>query len=272
MSSSAIAAIDGVIHLGAMSRALWGEHFPARCKYLNCSSVESLLDQIRRSNPDCWFLLASSKEVYGDAGSARVPEDAELRPKGIYATSKLDAERLVQEAAANGLRCGVARLSTVYGGLLDHPGRLIPSCVNAALTGAPLTVDSASIVVDPTHVEDVVRGLIKFATYLQGSTQARCTTVNLCAGHGVSIADIVSMVSECVPKPIITQQGEPRLYMSKGFVGSNEKAGALLDWIPRISVQDGLRNYVKMIAEVSDSAIAFRRSDFVQRLVEGSVS
>ncbi len=255
-----------------MSRALWGEHFPARCKYLNCSSVESLLDQIRRSNPDCWFLLASSKEVYGDAGSARVPEDAELRPKGIYATSKLDAERLVQEAAANGLRCGVARLSTVYGGLLDHPGRLIPSCVNAALTGAPLTVDSASIVVDPTHVEDVVRGLIKFATYLQGSTQARCTTVNLCAGHGVSIADIVSMVSECVPKPIITQQGEPRLYMSKGFVGSNEKAGALLDWIPRISVQDGLRNYVKMIAEVSDSAIAFRRSDFVQRLVEGSVS
>lgn len=267
LSAETVATLDGVIHLGAMSRALWGEAFPERCMDLNFTSVASVLRLVEVANPKCWVLLASSKEVYGDSKSTYVREDFELRPKGVYARSKMEAEGLLQEAAVRGMHCGIARLSTVYGGFLDHEGRLIPSCVSAALTGRTLEVDSESVVLDPTHVDDVVGGLAKFAAYLDDSSQAGCITINLCAGYGVTIAEIVKAVSDYAQRDVVTRAGSPRPFMSKSFIGSNDKARVELGWVPETPFHDGLRTYVKTLSEVPNLAGAFRRSDFIRSLV-----
>lgn len=269
LTADVVAALDGVVHLGGMSRVVWGEAHPERCMDLNATHVARLLRLVQETNPHCWFLLASSKEVYGDSGTAFVREDAELRPKSVYARSKLQAEHLVQEAALRGLRGGIVRLSTVYGAFGDHEGRLIPKCVSSALTRQVFTVDSETVVLDPTHVDDVVRGLVRFTEYLDALGPAGCTTMNLCAGRGLSIREIVRTVSDCAPWPLVTRPGVPRSYMGKAFVGDNAKAKAVLGWEPTIIFTERLHAYMEAVSQLAEPAKAFRADDLVQRLLSG---
>lgn len=268
ITADIIASVSGVIHLGAMARALWGESYPAECFSLNSAAVAQVLGLVRTFNPGCWLLLASSKEVYGDPSIIPVTEDHPLRPKGVYARSKVEAERLVLLAGESGVTCGIARLSTVYGDVGDHPGRLIPSCVKAAISRSALSVDSSTAVFDPTHIRDVVRGLYRFAEVLEKKLRSDCLILNLCGGQGATIYEIVDAISAGADSPIETRRGKPRLFMSKQFVGSNAKAKKILGWAPDIEYREGLLAYATLVRRAQDLESMFQEEIFLDRLLK----
>lgn len=139
--------VVGAIHLAAVSRVLWCLENEDDCWDVNERGTKMVLNALsnlnRKDSGKRWFILASSREVYGNARDAGpTAEDAEKKPTNIYGASKLAAERVVEkhlrsleeQRAPGSLHAIALRLSNVYGGAYDHVERLVPSITTQALS------------------------------------------------------------------------------------------------------------------------------------------
>jgi len=86
----------------------------------------------------------------------------------VYGRSKMEAERLCVDAIRPGLQVTVLRFTNVYG-RRDH-GRVIPSFLNNAAAGIPLTLYGGDQVLDFIWVEHAVDALVSagLGTYNEG--------------------------------------------------------------------------------------------------------
>lgn len=145
---------DAVIHLAAESHVDRSIHTPSEFVSTNVLGTQVLLDCARRqwrTNPDkdicttyrnnCRFLYVSTDEVYGALGaSGRFCEDSPLAPNNPYSASKAGAEMLVRASCKTyGLPAIITRCANNYGPY-QHPEKLIPRMVYAALARKPLPV------------------------------------------------------------------------------------------------------------------------------------
>ena len=120
--AAAVAGCSGIVHLAAVSRVVWGEQDPERCHQVNVAGTSNVLAAARDGGARSpWVLVASSREVYGQAARFPVPESAPFQPLNAYARSKVDVENLVALAQGAGVRASVVRFSSVYGTAADHP-------------------------------------------------------------------------------------------------------------------------------------------------------
>jgi nucleoside-diphosphate-sugar epimerase len=138
---AAVAGVDGVVHLAAVSRVVWAERDPELCRATNVDVLGRLLGLLARQSSNPWLVFASSREVYGDAAEIPVAEDAPLRPMNVYARSKVAGERLVREAVDAGLRGSICRFSSVYGSVRDHADRVVMAFAGAAARGGAMRVE-----------------------------------------------------------------------------------------------------------------------------------
>lgn len=139
--------VVGVVHLAAVSRVLWCLENEADCWDVNQRGTQLVLDALTNLNAKDsgkrWFVLASSREVYGNPLHDKpTTEDMERKPANVYGASKLAAEHVVTKhldalntrRAPGTLRVIALRLSNIYGGVYDHLERLIPSITTQALS------------------------------------------------------------------------------------------------------------------------------------------
>lgn len=106
-----------MIHLAAVSRVGWCLENEPDCDDVNVRGTELVIDAIESRKMNAWFIQASSREVYGNAESFPVPEDAPNTPANAYGRTKSDAEAVIRR---HSLPAILLRLSNVYGGLADH--------------------------------------------------------------------------------------------------------------------------------------------------------
>ena len=157
----------GVVHLAAVSRVVWAERDPGTCWNTNVEGIRIVLEAVGRGAPRPWLLFASSREVYGQPDRLPATEDCPLRPVNIYGRSKVEGERLVQEAREGGLRTASVRLSNVYGSTRDHADRVVPAFVRAAVFGETIRIDGGACTFDFTHVDDTIRGMVALIDMLE---------------------------------------------------------------------------------------------------------
>lgn len=99
---------------------------------------------------------------YGTA-SGDLREDTRATPTTLYGETKLAGTEAVTEVGdRTGARVMTARLFTVYG-VGEHPGRLLPSIIEARITGAALPLSEGRQRRDFCYVEDVADGLLRLA-------------------------------------------------------------------------------------------------------------
>jgi nucleoside-diphosphate-sugar epimerase len=109
----AVSGVDAVIHLAAAE----GERV---CRANSAAAIETnveataLLAEVCRGLGVARLALASTLEVYGRS-NRHVDETAEPEPAGLYAATKLDAERLALSAAADGPATVAFRMGEVFG-------------------------------------------------------------------------------------------------------------------------------------------------------------
>ena len=143
-----ICDVDGVIHLAAISRVVTGYKDPYAAVMTNVIGTSNILDLIRRKNPSCWMIFGSSREVYGESQSIKKESDPQ-KPVNVYGVSKSAGEYLSLCYGNNyNLRTFVVRFSNVYGGLNDHPDRVIPRFFNQALANSDITVYGGNQIFD----------------------------------------------------------------------------------------------------------------------------
>lgn len=243
----AMANVDGVIHLAAVSRVVWGQQDPAQCWAVNAEASQTLLRIAGELPQRPWVLAASSREVYGDPSRFPVTESAPLAPINVYGRSKLALEEAVTAAKERGQIAAVVRFANVYGRTQDHHDRALPAFCAAAAKGYPLRVDGSDTQFDFTHVEDAARGAFAMAKSLQDGIDL--PPIHLLTGRGASLMEAAQFAVAAAGTDSQIRLAPPRDYDVSHFVGDPTRAEKLLGWKARICLEDGIADLVHRFAK-----------------------
>ncbi|CAL9336491.1 dTDP-glucose 4,6-dehydratase [Nocardiopsis dassonvillei] len=197
------------------------------------------------------FLLASTSEVYGDPLEYPQRETYwgnvnPVGPRSVYDEAKRYAESLVMaHARARGADAGIARIFNSYGpGMRADDGRMVPTFVNQALEGRPLTVagdghQTRSL----CYVDDTVRGLMALA-----ARRGVRGPVNIGSDEEMSVLSLVGLVLRLTGSDseivfVDRPQDDP------GFRRPDIRlARELLGWSPRVRIREGMRRVIDHFA------------------------
>jgi nucleoside-diphosphate-sugar epimerase len=240
----ALAGVTGVIHLGGVSRVVWGEHSPLNCWQTNVEATQTILKLALRLPQQPWFIYASSREVYGQQVEVPVSEAAFLNPMNVYARSKYAAEQLVWQARDGGLRAAVIRFSSVYGDVDDHSDRVVPAFASAAAFGGTMRLDGPDCTFDFTHVADVASGVIDVASLLSAGDR-NLPPLHFVSGIGTTLRELSEIARDAAASPrIIVKVAPPRKFDITRFWGDPSRAAAILGWRSSIPVREGVNKLV----------------------------
>lgn len=239
----AMQAATGVIHLAAVSRVIHGEQDPARCWAVNVEATGVLLDIALSSSRAPWVVYASSREVYGQQDVQPVPETAPLRPKNVYARSKMAAERRMEDARAAGLATAILRFSNVYGDVTDHPDRVVPAFARIAATGGRIRIDGADCTFDFTHIADVADGILR-AVRMLCAGERDLPAIHFVTGIETSLGALAELAILLGGASVAAIEAPARSFDVHRFCGDPSNAAALLGWRATTLLNVGLARLV----------------------------
>jgi UDP-glucose 4-epimerase len=205
----ATAGADSIVHLAARPSVERSLLDPMASHDVNVTGTLTVLDVAQRA--EAHVIVTSSGSVYGGADLLPCREDGPVAPRSPYAASKLAAEAYALAYQASfGLPVLVARLFTVFGPFqsVGHAySAVIPSFIDAALSGRPLTVfGDGKQTRDVAYVEPI-------AAMLADATTRRLAhpgPVNLAFGNRVDLLTMVAHLEEIVGYPLPVAFGPTR--------------------------------------------------------------
>ncbi|MBL0142929.1 MAG: NAD-dependent epimerase/dehydratase family protein [Betaproteobacteria bacterium] len=237
---------DIVVHLAAHAKVHELVQDPRRA-LANVSMAHLVLEYCRRLSVPIVF--ASSREVYGDlhCSSARESDADFSGAASAYAAGKIAVESMVYAySRCYGLPYLVFRLSNVYGRFdndLDRMERVVPLFIRRIADDQSITVFGAGKVLDFTHVDDCIDGIVSGIERL-GDGRVRNQTINLASGEGHSLLQLAAWVGDCLGKQPRIVLAQPQAGEVIRYVANLEKARALLDFAPKIALRDGVSRAV----------------------------
>lgn len=112
----AVDGVDAVVHLAAMVGQPICEQRPGPAEEINVTSTLQLLDVCADSGVER-FVFGSSCSVYGETleSDHHLTEDSTLRPKSLYAETKVRVENAIGERHSGPMAVTTLRFATSYG-------------------------------------------------------------------------------------------------------------------------------------------------------------
>jgi nucleoside-diphosphate-sugar epimerase len=246
---TSLVGVDGVIHLAAITRVIWGENDPGRCRDTNVRALTTLIQKMSLMQKRPWLLFASSREVYGQAKRFPVREDDPLQPLNTYARTKVEGEMLVLAARAS-IPTNICRFSTVYGSATDHLDRLVPAFARSAARGGTLRIEGKDNFLDCTHVLDVSRGIMTVAEMSHKGEVL--PPIHFVSGIATKLSDLAALAQRHSRFKLSILDSAPRNYDANQFLGDPERARRLLGWNASISIERGFGDLVRAFSEMAD--------------------
>jgi nucleoside-diphosphate-sugar epimerase len=239
---------DGVVHLAAVSRVIWGEREPERCVAVNEGGTRNVLAAALAAASRPWVLFSSSREVYGEAARLPVDEDTPVRPVNVYGRTKAVGEALSLEARGRGLRTAVLRFSNVYGSVLDHADRVVPAFCRGAALGHALRVDGPLHTFDFTHLDDTVDGVVRAVDALAAGV-SDLPPVHLLPGVPTTLGQLAVMAAAAGGWRSAIHEAPSRNFDVARFCGDPRRARELLGWSARTPIARGVEDFVRAFAD-----------------------
>lgn len=239
-----VAGVDGIVHLAAVSRVVWGERDPELCWATNIGGLRNVLEAAAQSARMPWLIFASSREVYGQPEALPATEDAPLRPVNVYGRSKVEGELLVAEAQRAGVRACTIRLSNVFGSTSDHADRVVPAFARAAAFGEELRVDGRGHTFDFTHIDDVARGVVALIKLLAAGNPPP-PPIHFVSGQPTTLGELANLAARLGRSGCAIRTATPRDFDVARFFGDSSRARTLLGWQPLVRLEDGLARLVQ---------------------------
>lgn len=242
-----IARVDGIVHLAAVSRVIWGERDPALCWATNVDGLRNVIEAAAASVRAPWLIFASSREVYGQPDRLPADEDCPLHPINVYGRSKVEGERLVEQARTR-LRACTVRLSNVFGSTADHADRVVPAFARAAALGQELRVDGFDHTFDFTHIDDVTRGIVALAELLAAGNPLP-PPIQFVTGRATTLGELATLAIRFGQPGSRIRAAASRDFDVARFVGTSARAKALLGWRPLVRLEEGVARLVCAFGE-----------------------
>ena len=186
------------------------------------------------------FVLASTSSVYGEETRRPFEEFSPAnKPLSPYAASKKSAEMLAHTYHhLHGLDISILRYFTVYGPA-GRPDMVVFRFIRGIAEGKTITVyGDGSQERDFTHVEDAARGTVAALRPLGFAV------VNLGGERPVPLTRIISYIEGALGKQANIEHAERHAADPKATAADIRRAGQLLGWRPRVSLEDGIKGAV----------------------------
>ena len=184
------------------------------------------------------FVLASTSSVYGKTEKIPFIEtDNADQPLASYPASKRAAE-ILGHTYHNlvDMNVTVLRFFNVYGPA-GRPDMMPMRLMEAALDGTQIPAfNNGDIHRDWTFIDDTVDGVVAALERPLGYE-----IINLGCGNPISLQDMIDAVEEFSGREINTVPTPTPLSDPPITYCNNEKARRLLDFEPKVSIQDGLK-------------------------------
>jgi UDP-glucose-4-epimerase GalE len=242
---------DAIVHMAALAEVGESVLQPDRYREVNVEGTRALVAAAAEAGIGR-VVFSSTAAVYGQPDVVPIPEDALLRPTNPYGETKLAAERLLDEAqSADGPACLALRYFNACGADGDQgedhdpESHLVPLALRAARDGGELavfgddypTVDG-TCVRDYVHVADLADAHIAALRRLPGVTGA----CNLGTGAGATVSQVLDTVERVTGLGLRRRVAPRRPGDPTALVASYARALELLDWTPRRTLDDAVRD------------------------------
>jgi GDP-6-deoxy-D-talose 4-dehydrogenase len=226
---------DAVVHLAAVSFVAHGDVDAIyRVNVVGSRNLlEALADAPRKPRI---VVLASSANVYGNAGVEPITEDTPPAPANDYAVSKLAMEWMAG-LWADRLPIAIARPFN-YTGAGQPEAFLVPKIVAHFRRGdRVIELGNTDVSRDFSDVRDVARA---YAAIVAKAPAGR--TFNICSGAAYSLGDVLAMLARMAGYEIQvrTNPAFVRANEVKRLVGSNARLRELTGFTPAIPLQETL--------------------------------
>jgi dTDP-glucose 4,6-dehydratase len=202
------------------------------------------------------FFLASTSECYGDPEVS--PQNEEywgrvnpIGPRGVYDEAKRFAEAMTMAYHRyHSVDTHIVRIFNTYGPRMRlNDGRALPNFVHQALSGKPLTVyGTGKQTRSFCYVSDLIEGIYR----LMLSDEHLPT--NIGNPQEITILEFAERVRKHFPgAPEIVFEPLPQ-DDPKQRCPDIRKARRLLDWEPKVNLEEGLRETIKYFKGVYSAA------------------
>lgn len=222
----AVEGVDGVCHLAALTRVRESFDRPDEYRAVNVGGTRALLEALARTRgrggdgaEPIAFVQASTAAVYGAPETQPITEETVAAPASPYGESKLAAEDVVREHAADGTIAAIGlRAFNVAGSVAGFgdpdESRIIPRTLLAAAGLRPaLTLNGdGSAVRDFVHVDDVARAYLLALSALSapdGGQAAQLRLYNVGA-TGASVREIIAAVESVTGRQVPVERRPPQ--------------------------------------------------------------
>tara|TARA_A100001011_G_scaffold400537_1_gene516012 strand:+ start:14825 stop:15826 length:1002 start_codon:yes stop_codon:yes gene_type:complete len=258
--------IDYVFHFAGIAPLPNCQENPYEAVDVNVAGTANVLEAARLNGVKR-VVFASTSAIYENNKIAPFKESDDVSPDLIYATTKLQSEKLCNSfSSVYGMEIVILRFFNVYGPHQDFKrkqppltGYLMKEFISG---GVPILHSDGHQKRDYIYIDD----LTEMCELVMTHKNAPSETFNVCSGEAISVRDIVGQIAsnfKNTKEPIYQEAHKfwdkyPKLFngqyplskerlieeVTKFSLGSNDKAAKLLHWKSKVSPEEGFKKTV----------------------------
>nr|WP_294937035.1 NAD-dependent epimerase/dehydratase family protein [uncultured Flavobacterium sp.] len=213
----------------------------------NIYATQNLLEAVLEYNPSLkLFVNIATSSVYGI--EATVNEVVPAKPISFYGTTKLAGEQLALGLQRTGkLKACSIRLYSVFGPR-ERPEKLYTKLIDNLYNNKPFPLFEGSINHERsfTYVGDIADGL---AAIIGREEVVNGEIINLGTDEVNTTAEGIKAVEEIMAKELIIEHKPARKGDQQKTAAVIDKAKKLLDYQPKVSLKQGLKEQVNWYLE-----------------------
>jgi CDP-glucose 4,6-dehydratase len=235
--------IDTVFNLAAQTIVPIANRAPLSTFETNIKGTWTVLEAARRSPTVTRMMVASSDKAYGVHETLPYVEDAPLLGCHPYDVSKTCADLIARTYFATyDLPIAVTRCANLYGGGDLNWNRIVPGTVRSLIRGeCPIIRSDGTLQRDYLYVQDAVHAYMTLAECLDAD-EVKGQAFNFGMDKPTSALEMVQAIVAVSDRPDlepVVLNNAPNEILTQYMDSS--KAHRLLDWAPRYSLEEGLR-------------------------------
>ncbi|CAI1492446.1 dTDP-glucose 4,6-dehydratase 1 [Thermococcus nautili] len=249
LMSELVKKVDAIVNFAAESHVDRSISSPDHFLRSNVIGVYTILEAIRKANPEVRLVHISTDEVYGDILEGSFREEDALKPSSPYSATKAAADSLVLGwARTYNLNASITRCTNNYGPY-QFPEKLIPKTIIRASMGLKVPIyGTGQNVRDWIYVEDHVRAVE--TVLLKGEPRE---IYNVSAGEERTNLEVVKTILRLLGKDeSLIEFVEDRPGHDLRYSLDSWRIMRDLKWRPRYSFEKGIKLTVEWYLKNED--------------------
>ena len=244
--------IDTCFHLAAQAIVGIANQSPIPTLETNIKGTWNILEVTRIIESVKRLIVASSDKCYGEPIKLPITEDHPLLASYPYDASKACADILSRTYSKTyGLSIGVTRCCNIYGGGDLNFSRIVPDTIRSVISNKnPLIRSDGTPVRDFIFVMDAVSGYLTLAENLERN-EIKGEAFNFGSNSPITILDFVNKIIKISGKglkPEVIGKSKPKAEIDAQYL-SSEKAEKLLNWRPKVTLENGLKETIRWYSD-----------------------